>query len=243
MRLRDNTQSLRRREAARSLVVEPRAVPQAFAELSHDLRQPLTTIRMNLQSAMRLLEGPNPRVGDAVEALADCLLSEAEMVELLTEAQRRIAQVLNPGGTFSLNRVSHEVVLGLQTPVAQGDVVVLERLDSRAPVVLGSPWRLRMILVTIVRRLRGALPQESTGGRQLMIETRVVPPRAVLAITGMSSSVATAPAMLPLLEILEAAVQRIGGGTALDAESDDASLQIFLPLASGIINQGGPYGD
>src|SRR5689334_21369332 len=73
MRLRDSTQSLRRREAAPPSLVEPRAVPQAFAELSHDLRQPLTTIRMNLQSAIRLLQGPNPRVEDAVEALADCL--------------------------------------------------------------------------------------------------------------------------------------------------------------------------
>ena len=243
MRLRDSTQSLRRREAAPPSLVEPRAVPQAFAELSHDLRQPLTTIRMNLQSAIRLLQGPNPRVEDAVEALADCLLAEKEMVELLTEAQRRIAQALNPGGTFSLNRVSHDVVVAFHTSTPPCNMAVIERLDSRVPIVIGSPWRLRMILLTIVRRLGGAQQRDSDGGRELMIETRAAPPRAELAITGIPSSAATAPAMRALFEILDAAVERIGGVTRLDADSDHASLQIFLPLASGITNQGGPYGD
>src|SRR5881275_2879943 len=51
------------------------ADPVAWAQsviddLSHDLRQPLTAISMNLQCAMRLLQSPTPRLSPAVEALS-----------------------------------------------------------------------------------------------------------------------------------------------------------------------------
>ena len=59
---------------------------QVIAELSHDLRQPLTTITMNLQCAMRLLRSPAPRLDDAIEALSDCLHSETEIAELTSQA-------------------------------------------------------------------------------------------------------------------------------------------------------------
>src|SRR5690349_3831488 len=43
------------------------SLERVMAELSHDLRQPLTSLRMNLQSAVKLLQQPTPRVTTALE--------------------------------------------------------------------------------------------------------------------------------------------------------------------------------
>ena len=58
-----------------------------LAELSHDLRQPLTVLRMNLQCASRMLDAPSPNVAEAVQLLAECLGVERSVVALLEQAQ------------------------------------------------------------------------------------------------------------------------------------------------------------
>src|SRR5689334_22412969 len=80
---------------ARLRLTVPEAVPsnpgigveQLIRDLSHDVRQPLTSINMSLQCAIRMLQMPTPRLGAAVEALSDCLLSEHEILEMLSRAQ------------------------------------------------------------------------------------------------------------------------------------------------------------
>lgn len=61
-------------------------VPAADAsatELLHDLRQPLTCLKMNLQAALRLLRHPDPHVEAAVEAIEDCLGAQHDVASLL----------------------------------------------------------------------------------------------------------------------------------------------------------------
>ena len=65
------------------------ALGQVMTELSHDLRQPLTSLRMNIQSAVKLLQQPTPQISSALEALTDCLSTERDMIELLAHAHRR----------------------------------------------------------------------------------------------------------------------------------------------------------
>ena len=52
-------------------------------ELLHDLRQPLTCLKMNLQAALRLLRSPDPHVDAAVEAIEDCLGAQRDVASLL----------------------------------------------------------------------------------------------------------------------------------------------------------------
>lgn len=58
-----------------------------LAELSHDLRQPLTVLRMNLQCASMMLDAPSPNVAEAVQLLAECLDAERSVVALLEHAR------------------------------------------------------------------------------------------------------------------------------------------------------------
>jgi len=70
------------------------ALGQVMTELSHDLRQPLTSLRMNIQSAVKLLQQPTPQITSALEALTDCLSTERDMIELVAHARRRAAAMV-----------------------------------------------------------------------------------------------------------------------------------------------------
>lgn len=71
------------------------ALGQVVTELSHDLRQPLTSLHMNIQSAVKLLQQPTPQISMALEALTDCLSTERDMIELLAHARRRAAAMID----------------------------------------------------------------------------------------------------------------------------------------------------
>src|SRR5688500_11711463 len=61
---------------------------RTLAELRHDLRQPLTTLKMNLQAILHLLRRPRPRIGAALDAVVDCLAAEQDLVMLLATITR-----------------------------------------------------------------------------------------------------------------------------------------------------------
>ena len=63
-------------------------------DLSHDLRQPLTSLNMNVQSAIRCLQSPEPRVASALEALSECLALESELLALVGAVQRHLSESL-----------------------------------------------------------------------------------------------------------------------------------------------------
>jgi signal transduction histidine kinase len=79
-------------------------------DLSHDLRQPMTSLTMNIQAAIRILRSlePAPRVAAALEALIDCLDMERELISLVTEAQRHVSELELP-----VERPSSALVISL----------------------------------------------------------------------------------------------------------------------------------
>src|SRR5689334_7802757 len=79
------------------------------AKLAHGLRQPLTTIKMNLQAAIRLLQAPQPRVAAALDAISDCLTAEAHVVSMLAAIDQPPGEVLPPPLPVELNVVALEV--------------------------------------------------------------------------------------------------------------------------------------
>jgi len=101
MRLRTGPSLRHRRAASTASPTAARdddSLERVMAELSHDLRQPLTSLRMNLQSAVKLLQQPTPRVTTALEALADCFDTERDMTELVSDARRRFATLAKQNG-------------------------------------------------------------------------------------------------------------------------------------------------
>ena len=128
------------------------ALGRVVTELSHDLRQPLTSLHMNLQSAVKLLRQPVPHVPAALEALTDCLSTERDMIELLTHANRRAAAFSRHDGSFALNHLARDIVLTAQGLEPGWRLRLTERLTMPSPIVPAGILRLRLALLSALRR-------------------------------------------------------------------------------------------
>jgi hypothetical protein len=200
-------------------------------DLSHDLRQPLTAISMNLQCAMRLLQAPTPRLSPAVEALSDCLSTEAAIVDLVEHAQRRLNALLGEDRTFSLNSLADDIVLTVRSFEPLWADRLERRLGHPAPQVAGSAPHVRMALLAMLRRLLLLEEFEAHPLNRLVIETRTVAPNAELLITGIHASFAIGPFVRPLIELVGSIARRFGGNARLDVEDRRACFVVALPLA------------
>ncbi|MFL5615117.1 MAG: hypothetical protein ACJ796_15735 [Gemmatimonadaceae bacterium] len=200
-------------------------------DLSHDLRQPLTAISMNLQCAMRLLQAPTPRLSPAVEALSDCLSTEAAIVDLVEHAQRRLNALLGEDRTFSLNSLADDIVLTVRSFEPLWADRLERRLGHPAPQVAASAPHVRMALLAMLRRLLLLEEFEAHPLNRLVIETRTVAPNAELLITGIHASFAIGPFVRPLIELVGSIARRFGGNARLDVEDRRACFVVALPLA------------
>jgi hypothetical protein len=155
-------------------------------DLSHDLRQPLTSITMNVQSAIRCLQASEPRVASALEALSECLALESELLALVGAVQRHLSESLAESSWHPLDERGWETS---QKLIAA---------ESTAPARVGRSWpkaalrgsesATRTALVAIagsildlVRTHPAASPRDAESFR---IDMRRVSGRAQLRVSG-----------------------------------------------------------
>jgi hypothetical protein len=174
-------------DAARVEVL--RGAKRLVDDLSHDARQPLSSMSMNLESAIRCLRAPEPRVSAALEALTECLDMESEMVVLLTMAQRFVAEELAECLWFSLNELAEVMCTGLLTLEQDEPDRIALQLAKPQPHVGGDSWPLRIGFLTIARQLLMRADHDSrpSASNPLIIETRWAGDRAELRLSGIRS--------------------------------------------------------
>ena len=84
--------------------------------LVHDLRQPLTSMSMNVRTAIRALNGKRPRLTLAIAALEDALAAESRAAELLQIEQ--IERLASRELAIEIGTIAHEVKRLLMTATA-----------------------------------------------------------------------------------------------------------------------------
>jgi len=162
-----------------------RDVKRLVDDLAHDLRQPLSTMSINLQSAIRCLRSGEPRVPSAIEALTECLDVESELVTLVLALQQYLSAEV-PDLWFSLNdlaRDTYESLVALEFSRRR----IAHRLAEPAPYVSGvDSWALHKGVLGIARRLlaREARSTSSDDAACLVIATRRTSEQAELRLGG-----------------------------------------------------------
>lgn len=162
-----------------------RGARQLVDDLAHDLRQPLSSMNLNLQSAIRCLRSREPSVSSALEALSECLDVEGELVTLVTTLQRQLSHAMSDS-LFSLNDLARDTCETLMT-LGYGPRRVAQRLAEPTPYVNGVDiWALHKGLLGIARRLfarddpNGSLFDAAC----LVVETRRTTEQAELRLGG-----------------------------------------------------------
>src|SRR5436190_688718 len=242
-RMRQRTSATRIRERGESPQVRTGAEPIAhnalgqhmadetqriIAELSHDLRQPLTSLHMNLQSAMKLLQQPGARVSAALEALSDSLSTEQDIVVLIESAKRRAVALR--ARAFELNCLASDITAAAFSANPKWRSRVKERLAVPSPSVSPRVMRLRMTLLSTLRRALFIDEREGATLREILIETDSVDSRAELRMRGLPASLAKAWSFQGLNALTTTLVSQLEGTAFI--EVDDAQAELIISLAS-----------
>jgi len=145
-------------------------IVSAFA---HDIRQPLTSIRMNVQTAIRLLRGRPSRTSQAIAALQDTLAAEGAATEIVLATSARVAGLPALARSVDLNAVVVEVHRRLRAVTATwGDRLELD-LDREALFVDADPQWLRCTVSKLVLSAFDTMDANETMARgRLSLRTR-----------------------------------------------------------------------
>jgi len=214
-------------------------------ELSHDLRQPLTSLKMNLQCAVRLLQLPDPRVSVALEALTDCLGTESDITELLAHAHRRAKALVTTSTTFALNDVVRDVITTIRCFEPAWRKRIVEQLADESPLVDGRAWRLRFSLLSTIRHLLLLDSLSEMRADPMVIEVRTASAFAQIALSHVRADSLDAQQVQPMLGLVRNVSLRLGGAMMTERRNDRALVLISLPLApppNMRTPPGGPHG-
>lgn len=116
-----------------------RSAERLVVDLTHDLRQPLTSMSMNLQCAIRYLQSTEPRLSSALEALTECLEARSELLALISAVRDYLADEVQESRWYSLNDIlptryrSRGRVSLVGSPTASIVIAVPARTTRRRP--------------------------------------------------------------------------------------------------------------
>ena len=216
---------------------------RVMSELSHDLRQPLTSLNMNLQTAVKMLQLPTPQISGALEALSDCLSTERNMVELVAHAKRRAASVSSQA-SIPLNDVARDLLVTARNLEPSWRVRLSDQLVSPSPVVTGGFVRLRLALLSLLRRALILDESERSSADGLMIETRSIDGRAELRFTGLPQTLPMSKGFQSLHMLIVSLVGYIDGHAHLTVHDKRIAFVVSAPVApaSTLHLPGAPHG-
>jgi C4-dicarboxylate-specific signal transduction histidine kinase len=205
---------------------------RVVALLRHDARQPLTTIRMNLVAAKRMLaeERANPRVAAALEAIADSLAAQQDLDRFISAMRPRQLRSM-VFGSLALNDVALAAERALRLVAASRSRQIELRLAEHSPTVKGDGARLRSALQSLLWR---TLSANADGAHDpLVLATRESSSFAELSASGLPRALLLGPDRTHNLAFTHSVARVHGGVVRIDSHGTAATVRIVIPACSG----------
>jgi signal transduction histidine kinase len=148
------------------------AVGELVSAITHDLRQPLTALSMNVSAAIAFLNRPAPAVDEALESLNDALRQERRMRDELKILQDLAARREPQRGPVDMTMLVSEVAALVQSDAVARQVPIDLKIVAPVPIISGDAMLIRQATLDILLDgLRRASLNEP-GARQMLISVR-----------------------------------------------------------------------
>jgi signal transduction histidine kinase len=155
------------------------AMGQLASSFAHEINQPLGASLTNAQTALRLLDAPQPDLVEVRAALEDIAADNRRAGEIVREL-RRFLRKHEPNLSKVAVRELLEAVVRFVSPEARGkEVEVAIDLTDRLPDVMGDRVQIQQVLVNLLLNAFDALAAMPAGQRRVLIAATEAPPGRV----------------------------------------------------------------
>jgi signal transduction histidine kinase len=155
------------------------AIGRIAAQITHEIRNPLSSISLNAEELGERLRERPPEGGAAAAALCDAIVREVDRLAAVTEEYLRYARVPKPQVTRAdLNETVRDLLDFVRPELVAAGVRLEQQLDGHLPEVAADVAQIRQLLLNLVRNAREAMP----GGGSLFVSTRAQDGAALVEI-------------------------------------------------------------
>ncbi|WP_271618339.1 MASE4 domain-containing protein [Bradyrhizobium sp. CCBAU 51745] len=182
----------------------------ALASISHEIKQPLSSARLNAEAAQAMFQVDPPDLEEVRPALNDVVAD----VDRVNEILNNIRQLFGRAGTektpIDLNAAGHAVLQLLREGL--GHIETTVEFDGRLPRIMGNRIQLEEVIANLIRNAIEAMEAVEPARRTLKLKTNTDGSgNAILEIAD------TGPGIDPerLEEIFDAFVTTKANGTGL----------------------------
>ena len=123
---------------------------ELVASITHDLRQPLTAVEMNISAAIHFLRRRAPAIEDAIEALDDALRQQHRMRDALQVLQDLAVRREPKWDAFDVVALVREVVTLVETDALARRVPIEIDAEAGVPAAAGDATLIRQAFLNVV---------------------------------------------------------------------------------------------
>jgi signal transduction histidine kinase len=151
------------------------ALGQLASALAHELAQPVTAIRWNIETAKICLRAENPDLAELRTIVTEISRSDLRAGEIIDRMRALIKQRSIELKPLALAEVVKDVISLVRSEAMTRDVALDCILEPELPFVAGDRVHISQVLLNLVINAMDAMQSRSSDARRLVIEARTTP--------------------------------------------------------------------
>jgi signal transduction histidine kinase len=142
------------------------------ASISHEVRQPLTSIATNGRAAQRFLGHLPPNVEEAQSALKRLIGDSHRASQLFDNIRALFGKADEGHEPIDANQLIRAVVTGFQGDLEQHEIAIDVKLQEDLPKIIAHKGQLEEVLINLVRNAIEAMQADKNDHRVLQVSSR-----------------------------------------------------------------------
>lgn len=193
---------------------------ELVAAVTHDLRQPLTAIEMNLSAALLFLSENEPRTDRAIEALEDIFAQQRRMSEALQALEDLVVCREPRHERCDLTALAREAIALIRADPSMREAQIELSVGAQTPSVSGDATLIRQALLNVLLHAIDATAGRPTGGEPIRGAITNLEDAVEAVVTYPKSADAPATNTGPGLTLARAVVAAHGATIKIDDSSE-----------------------
>ena len=141
------------------------------ASVAHEVRQPLTSIVLNVEASLRLLNTPTPDLAEVREALKDVILASNRADEVIHRNRELFRMHSVSKEPLDMNNVIREVAMIARPRLHKSHVQLATSFAVDLPTVMGDRIELEQVLLNLIANSIDATEHLLPSQRRVLITT------------------------------------------------------------------------